>query len=100
MTSKFGWEKGDIEIVESPQKKKSHAEAIRLMAIVQRAGARHSAYDNDLIQQLHDIAMELGAQCYHEEDEPDLTVEDLRRYAPNPLLKAAIEALVTDLAEK
>lgn len=93
MSSKFGWEKGDIEIVEAPKKSKSYAEAARLMAIVERAGARHNASDNTLIQQLHDIAMELGAECYHDEAET-LTADDLRRYAPNPMLKAAIEALV------
>ena len=72
---------------------KDYRQAASLLAIVQRAGARHSAYDNGLIQQLHDIAMELGAQCYHEEVE-SLTVEELRQYAPNPMLKAAVEALV------
>lgn len=94
MTSKFGWEKGDIEIVKQPAKKaKSYAEAARLLAIVERAGARHSATDRALVQQLHDIAMELGAECYHDEGET-LTADDLRRYAPNPMLKAAVEALV------
>ena len=92
MTSKFGWEKGDIEIVEQPAKKmKSYAEAARLLAQVQKAGARHSVTDRSLVQQLHDIAMELRAECTHDET---LSVDDLRRYAPNPMLKAAIKAAV------
>lgn len=96
MSSKFGWEKGDIEIVKQPVKKaKSYAEAARLLAIVERAGARHNASDNTLIQQAHDILCDLGAACKHDEDEMGiLTAEDLRRYAPFPMLKAAVDALI------
>lgn len=74
---------------------KDYREAARLLSIVQvqKAGARHSATDRSLVQQLHDIAMELGAECYHDEGET-LTADDLRRYAPNPMLKAAVEAIV------
>lgn len=94
MSSKFGWEKGDIEIVKQPVKKaKSYAEAARLLAIVERAGARHNASDNTLIQQAHDILCDLGAACKAVEVET-LTADDLRRYAPNPMLKAAVDALV------
>jgi hypothetical protein len=40
--------------------------AAKLMAIVQKAGARHSAKDNALVQQMHDRACELGAKCHCE----------------------------------
>lgn len=40
-----------------------YAEAAKLMAQVKKAGARHSSKDNSLIQQLHDLACELGAEC-------------------------------------
>ena len=75
--------------MEEKKPQKAYIQAANLIAQVQRAGARHSAYDNRLIQQLHDIAMELGAECYHDEGEM-MSVEDLRRYAPNPMLKAAV----------
>lgn len=38
--------------------------------------------------------MELGAECQHYDEAETLTADDLRRYAPNPMLKAAVEALV------
>lgn len=60
---------------------------------IERAGARHSATDRVLVQQLHDIAMELGAECHHDEGEM-MSMEEMRRYAPHPMLKAAVEALV------
>jgi hypothetical protein len=40
-----------------------YQEAAKLLNLVQKAGARHSARDNDLIQQMHDRACELGARC-------------------------------------
>jgi hypothetical protein len=40
--------------------------AAKYMAIAQKAGARHSAKDNDLVQQMHDRACELGAKCHCE----------------------------------
>lgn len=52
-----------------------YAEAANLMAQVQRAGARHSSKDNSLIQQLHDLACELGAEC----PVKDLTVHPMLR---------------------
>lgn len=64
-------------------------QAARLLSQVQRAGARHSRSDNDLIQQLHDLTCKLGAECEVAAGE-GMSVEDLRRYAPNPLLKAAL----------
>lgn len=40
---------------------------LRLLAIakslVQKAGARHSMGDTDMIQRMHDLACELGAKC-------------------------------------
>lgn len=40
-----------------------YKEAARLLSLVQKAGARHSARDNDLVQQMHDRACDLGAKC-------------------------------------
>lgn len=71
---------------------KSYIQAANLIAQVKRAGARHSAVDRNLVQQLHDIAMDLGAEC--DCGKEMMTVEDMRRYAPNPMLKAAVEALI------
>lgn len=93
LPKKYGWEKGDIEIVEEKKPQKAYIQAANLIAQVQRAGARHSATDRVLVQQLHDIAMELGAECHHDEGEM-MSVEEMRRYAPHPMLKAAVEALV------
>ena len=69
---------------------KKYATAANLITQVQRAGARHSVKDRALVQQLHDIAMQLGAECRHVEGEM-MTVEDLRRYAPNPMLKTIVK---------
>lgn len=41
----------------------AYAEAAKLMAQVQRAGARHSAKDMGMVQEMHDRACELGAKC-------------------------------------
>lgn len=60
----------------------AYAEAAKLMAQVQKAGARHSSKDNSLIQQLHDLSCELGAEC------------PMKDMAIHPQLKAAVEALV------
>lgn len=60
----------------------TYAVAARLYSLVQKAGARHSAKDNDLVQQMHDQACELGAKCKCEE----VTV--------HPTLRAAVEALI------
>jgi len=88
MTSKFGWEEGDIEIVKQPAKSaKSYAEAARLLAIVERAGARHNAGDNTLIQQAHDALMALGATCHCDETE-------YQYGEPSLQLMAAIKAAV------
>jgi hypothetical protein len=40
--------------------------AAKLMAQVQKAGARHSAKDNAMVQEMHDRACELGAKCHCE----------------------------------
>lgn len=56
--------------------------AAKYMAIIQKAGARHSAKDTDLVQQMHDRACELGAKCNCEE----VTV--------HPTLRAAVEVLI------
>lgn len=56
--------------------------AAKYLAIIQKAGARHSAKDTDLVQQMHDRACELGAKCKCEE----VTV--------HPTLRAAVEALI------
>lgn len=71
-----------------------YAEAAKLMAQVKaeaathglqaKAGARHSSRDNSLIQQLHDLACELGAEC----PVKDLTI--------HPQLKAAVNVLLSD----
>lgn len=37
--------------------------AAKYLNLIQRAGARHSARDNDLVQQMHDRACDLGAKC-------------------------------------
>lgn len=63
-------------------KHKAYRAAAALMAQVERAGARHSSRDNGLIQQLHDLACELGATCQENEGEV------------SPVLRAAVEALV------
>jgi hypothetical protein len=41
----------------------AHQLASKYLKMVQKAGARHSSADNDLIQQMHDRACELGARC-------------------------------------
>lgn len=46
---------------------KAYLEAAGLLAIVQRAGARHSSQDTALIQQMHDMACTLGAKCPDQE---------------------------------
>jgi hypothetical protein len=56
--------------------------AANLMAQVKRAGARHSAKDNDLVQQMHDRACELGAKC------------NCEGMATHPLLKAKVKRVV------
>lgn len=63
-----------------PRKDKMNAyeTAAKYMAIIQRAGARHSAKDNDLVQQMHDRACDLGAKCKCEE------------MGTHPLLKARV----------
>lgn len=48
-------------------------EAQKLLArakLVTKAGARHSRSDISLLQQVHDMAVELGAKCNHDEDGP------------------------------
>lgn len=55
--------------------------AAKYLNLIQRAGARHSARDNDLVQQMHDRACDLGAKCQCEE-------------MGHPMLKAAVEALI------
>lgn len=70
----------------------NHKQAAALLSQVQKAGARHSRADSGLVQQVHDLACQLGAECKADEAEM-MTVEDLRRYAPNPMLKAKLEAL-------
>jgi hypothetical protein len=56
--------------------------AAKLMAQVQRAGARHSSKDNDLIQQMHDRACELGAKC------------NCEGMTTHPMLKAGVKRAV------
>lgn len=72
----------DMSHNRADNRRKAYVEAAKLMAQVQKAGARHSSKDNGLIQQLHDLACELGAEC---------PVKDM---AIHPQLKAAVEALV------
>lgn len=55
-----------------------YAEAAKLLAQVQKAGARHSSKDIDLIQQMHDRACELGAKC------------DCEGMMDHPMLKAMV----------
>ena len=52
-----------------------YAHAARLLAIVQKAGARHSRIDNNAIQQIHDMSRELGAVC------PDKRAEEHNKKA-------------------
>lgn len=59
-----------------------YQEAAKLLALAQKAGARHSSKDNDLIQQMHDRACELGAKCKCEE------------VMTHPTLRAQVEALI------
>jgi len=65
MSSKFGWGKGDIEIVK--ESKEGKADVLRLLSIgkvlVNQSGARHSSRDSDMVQRMHDLACELGAKC-------------------------------------
>lgn len=61
-----------------------YAQATRLLAIIQRAGARHSAADTSIVQQIHDLAHELGATCPNEGEGMYI----------HPQLKAAVEALI------
>lgn len=44
----------------------AHEIAAKYMAIVQKAGARHSAKDTSMIQEMHDHACSLGAKCHCE----------------------------------
>jgi len=66
---------------------KDYQQAARLLAQVQRAGARHNASDNVLIQAAHDALMSLGATCHC--DEPEYHYGE-----PNMQLMAAIKAAV------
>jgi hypothetical protein len=40
-----------------------YREAAKLLNLVQKAGARHSAKDMSMVQEMHDRACELGAKC-------------------------------------
>lgn len=71
-------------------------QAAKLLSQVQKAGARHSRADSGLVQQLHDLACQLGAECKAEKARM-LSVDDLRQFAPNPMLKAKLEALCQKL---
>lgn len=45
-----------------------------LAKMVTKAGARHSRQDTNILQQLHDMAVELGAKCNHEKDDDPLAL--------------------------
>lgn len=46
---------------------KAYVVAASLLKMVQKAGARHSARDMGMVQEMHDRACELGAKCQCQE---------------------------------
>jgi len=46
--------------------------------IMQKVGARHSKSDNEMIQDMHDKAVKLGAQCSGQPDEVEKSAENAR----------------------